>query len=95
MFCYFYCGVYILFIDSQKITCCFLKKVILFQAMDEISFNLGELDLTSEDFLLDEVDGNEQLSRLVGKPTVWFRNRSDTNRAVQAQKQARSLKFRI
>ena len=50
--------------------------------MDEISFNLGELDLTSEDFLLDEVDGNEQLSRLVGKPTVWFPNRSDTNRAV-------------
>ena len=25
--------------------------------MDEISFNLGELDLTSEEFLLDEVDG--------------------------------------
>lgn len=28
--------------------------------MDEISFNLGELDLTSEDFLLDEVDVNIQ-----------------------------------
>ena len=26
---------------------------------------------------------------------MWFPNRSDTNRAVQAQKQARSLKFRI
>ena len=34
------------------------------------------------------------LSRLVGKPTMWFPTRSDTNRAVQAQKQARSLKFR-
>ena len=33
------------------------------------------------------------MSRLVGKPTMWFPNRSDTNRAVQAQKQARSLKF--
>ena len=33
------------------------------------------------------------LSRLVGKPTMWFPNRSDTNRAVQAQKRARSLKF--
>ena len=33
------------------------------------------------------------LSRLVGKPTMWFPNRSDTNRAVEAQKQARSLKF--
>ena len=29
--------------------------------MDEISFNLGELDLTSEDFLLDEVDGKHQI----------------------------------
>ena len=36
-----------------------------------------------------------QLSRLVGKPTMWFPNRSDTNRPVQAQKRARSLKFRI
>ena len=31
----------------------------------------------------------------MGKPTVWFWNRSDTNWAVQAQKMARSLKFRI
>ena len=29
------------------------------------------------------------------KPTIWFPNRSDTNRAVQAQNQARSLQFRI
>ena len=35
---------------------------------------------------------NEE-SRLVGKPAMWFPNRSDTNRAVQAQKMARSLKF--
>ena len=27
------------------------------------------------------------------KPTMWFPNRSDTNRPVQLQKQARSLKF--
>ena len=26
---------------------------------------------------------------------MWFPNRSDTNRAVEAQKTARSLKFRI
>ena len=26
---------------------------------------------------------------------MWFPNRSDTNRPVQAQKQARSMKFRI
>ena len=29
----------------------------------------------------------------MGKPTMWFWNRSDTNLAVQAQKRARSLKF--
>ena len=33
------------------------------------------------------------LSHLVGKPTMWFPNRSDTNRPVQLQKQARSFKF--
>ena len=31
----------------------------------------------------------------MGKPTMWFPNRSDTNQAVQSQKQARSLNFRI
>ena len=35
------------------------------------------------------------MSRLVGKQTMWFPNRSDTNRSVQSQKQARSLKFGI
>ena len=39
--------------------------------------------------------GRNDLSRLVGKPTMWFPNRSDTNRPVQAQKRARRLKFRI
>ena len=37
---------------------------------------------------------NVYMSHLVEKPT-WFSNRSDTNRPVQAQKMARSLKFRI
>ena len=32
------------------------------------------------------------MSHLVEKPTMWFPNRSDTNRPVQLQKQARSLK---
>ena len=35
----------------------------------------------------------QHMSHLVGKPTMWFPNRSDTNRPVQLQKQARSLKF--
>ena len=35
------------------------------------------------------------MSHLVGKPTMWFPTRFDTNRPVQSQKRARSLKFRI
>ena len=35
------------------------------------------------------------MSRLMGKPTMWFPIRSDKNRPVQSQKQARSLKFLI
>ena len=31
----------------------------------------------------------------MGKQTIWFPNRSDTNRPEQAQKRARGLKFRI
>ena len=31
----------------------------------------------------------------MGKPTMWFPTRSDTNRSVQSQKRARILKFRI
>ena len=35
------------------------------------------------------------VSRLVGKPTMWFPTRSDTNRPVHLQKRARILKFLI
>ena len=35
------------------------------------------------------------MSGHVRKPTIWVSIRSDTNWAVQSQKQARSLKFRI
>ena len=36
-----------------------------------------------------------EMSRDVRKPTFWFRTRYDTNQAVQPQKMARGLKFRI
>ena len=38
---------------------------------------------------------NCNLSLCVRKPTIWVPTRSDTNRAVQSQKMARSLKFWI
>ena len=33
------------------------------------------------------------MSRAMRKPTMWFPKRSDTNRAVQAQKMVRDWKF--
>ena len=38
---------------------------------------------------------HKHMSCLVGKPTMWFPKRSDTNPPVQSQKRARILKFRI
>ena len=35
------------------------------------------------------------MSCLMRKPTIWFLNRSDTNRPVQSRKNARNLKFWI
>ena len=35
------------------------------------------------------------LSRPMGKPTMWFSTRSDINRPIQSQKRARILKFSI
>ena len=37
----------------------------------------------------------QYLNRLVGKPTIWFPNRFDTNRPVQSLKRAKNLKFWI
>ena len=41
------------------------------------------------------LSNDDHMSRLVGKPTKWFPNRSDTNRSAQSQKRAGILKFRI
>ena len=46
-------------------------------------------------FLLSAMEHKHYLSRLMDKPTMWFPTRSDTNRSVQSQKQARSFKFRM
>ena len=38
---------------------------------------------------------NEDMSHVMRKLTFWFPTWSDTNQAVQLQKMARGLKFRI
>ena len=42
-----------------------------------------------------QCDAKLKLSRFVGKPTMWFPARSDTNWPVHSQKRARILKHRI
>ena len=35
------------------------------------------------------------MSRILGKPTMWFLNRTDTNWSVPSQKKTRNVKFWI
>ena len=59
-------------------------------------YNFGSL--RQQEYILNKTsftDGILHMSHLVGKPTMWFSNRPDTNRHVQAQKRARILKFWI
>ena len=58
---------------------------IIHKRPSSVAFNVAAIQFSSW----------KQMSRLVGKPTMWFPNRSDTNWAVQLQKMARILKFRI
>ena len=44
---------------------------------------------------LEDSQTGRQMSRVMRKPMFWFSTRSDTNWAVQSQKVARCLKFRI
>ena len=67
----------------------------------DCNFHTIVLDCSSWGFIdtmgvkvLISVSSND-MNHLMEKPTMWFPIRSDTNRQVQAQKRARSLKFRI
>ena len=42
-----------------------------------------------------KIDTYQHMSGIMRKPTFWFPTWSDTNQAVQSQKMARGLKFRI
>ena len=61
--------------------------------------SIGQITAESIGKFLEDIKAEKvevrHMSCLVGKPTLWFLNRSDTNQAVQAQKMTRSLKFRI
>ena len=64
----------------------------LLEILQEKPFNPAFLHLIERLLRLQPTDGMLNLSSLVKKPTMWFPNMSDTNRPVQAQKRARSLK---
>ena len=67
-----------------------LNKVKPLRESDVIIAKMDAYNTTTTKSYVGEV---RYLSRLVEKPTMWFPNRSDTNRPVQLQKQARSLKY--
>ena len=78
----------------------FEKRVILKKAVSGRWYNdsraawLGSFQLIYQLFLCEQWGIMHIFEPpLVEKPTMWFPNRSDTNRSVQLQKQARSLKF--
>ena len=56
--------------------------IVLSNRLEKLTFKYG-------------VSKKAYLSLCVRKPTIWVPTRSDTNQAVQLQKQARSLKFWI
>ena len=45
--------------------------------------------------LLVSLSDTQHMNRIMRKPMMWLPNRSDTNRAVQAQEIARGWKFWI
>ena len=57
--------------------------------------SMKEADERHKIRLIYAVNENDHLSHVMRKPTFWFPTRSDTNQAVQLQKMARGLKFRI
>ena len=90
------------FTDSQRVSfpdekiclwVAYKRTVQLYRTCEMYSFSNHHLDrdtrapLYSISFI--------HMSHLVENQAMWFPNRSDTNRPVQAQKRARSLKFRI
>ena len=66
-----------------------IRKLQRFENFDGPNPELGSEGITS----LPHNHGIINMIRLMGKQTMWFPNRSDTNRPVQSQKIARSLKF--
>ena len=56
----------------------------------------GNFKFPQRSHTMTDINPNEvQMSCVMGKPTFWFLTWSDTNQAVQLQKIARGLKFRI
>ena len=68
-------------------------QVTRITTISRMSLNFNQIRPLTAELSALECLKNQYLSRLVGKPTMWVSNRSDTNQSVQAQKRARSLKF--
>ena len=58
-----------------------------------LSLGSTESDCDINELCYNQVAYNRHMSGLMGKPTMWFPNRSDINRPVQSQKRARTSKL--
>ena len=72
-----------------------LMHVFAFYHLISISSALVVLSCVGCLLITGVINESINLSRVMRKPTMWFPNKSDTNRAVQAQKMARDWKFWI
>ena len=91
----------LLFQNSVSVSQCENTRVCAYWSMcanyNEYGICVLKVSLLKAIFLVSpgEEIAKFYMNHLVGKPTMWFPNRSGTKRAVQAQKIAIGLKFRI
>ena len=82
--------IYFLFVKNQSYIGDLTLVVISYEIWREEKNMCSRFCLTCYTALI-----YHKLSLVVRKPTFWFLTWSDTNQAVQLQKMARGLKFRI
>ena len=91
-FGYMYMKITLLIKHTNTMQYTAIKMAVKISILDE-KYNIVDISFENIKVVECECMYMYYLSRLVEKPTMWFPNRSDTNRAVQSQKMARTLKF--
>ena len=79
------------FTDKLVILCGYTQPAF----KTDILVTVHMIVLTNNNYVRKFRSNSFHLSHLVRKPTMWFQNRSNTNKAVQLQMMAGGLKCRI